>query len=80
MKRIQAACLQQTIHFQLKEGMEHSEAVRSVQEEYSRYKAQLERGGTIYRILKESTLDDGSILVEIKKQYNNSPVGNYLNG
>lgn len=38
MKRIQAACLQQTIHFQLKEGMEHSEAVRSVQEECSRIK------------------------------------------
>ena len=57
MKRIKAACLQQTIHFQLKEGLERDEAVRAVQEEYQRYKAQLDRNRTTYRILSESLTD-----------------------
>ena len=79
MKRIKAACLQQTIHFQLKEGLERDEAVRGVQEEYQRYKAQLDRNRTTYRILSESPQSDGSLIIEIKKQYNTRPVGDYLN-
>lgn len=34
--------------------------------------------GTKYRILSEKTNEDGSIVMEIKKQYNTSPVGEYL--
>ena len=34
---------------------------------------------TEYRILSEKTNEDGSIVIEIKKQYNTSPVGDYLN-
>ena len=79
MKRIKAACICQTLHFQLKEDMGHEYAVKMVKEEVSRYKASLERSRTKYRILKEETLNDGSILIEIKKQYNMSPVGDYLN-
>ena len=37
MKRIKAACICQTLHFQLKEDLEHSIAVRLVREEVEHY-------------------------------------------
>ena len=79
MKRIKAACVCQTLHFQLKEGVEHNFAVESVRHEVAYYKRQLERNGTQYKILEENTLPDGSILLKIIKQYNQSPVSDYLN-
>ena len=36
-------------------------------------------GSIKHRILSEKTNEDGSIVIEIKKQYNSSPVGEYLN-
>ena len=48
-------------------------------QEYDKYKAQLDKSGTKYKILSEKTNEDGSIVVEIKKQYNTSPVGENLN-
>jgi hypothetical protein len=33
---------------------------------------------TQYKILSEEELEDGSIMVEVIKQYNTSPVGDYL--
>ena len=48
---------------------------KSLVQEYEKYKAQ---GGTKYKILSEKTNEDGSIVMEIKKQYNTSPVGEYL--
>lgn len=78
MKRVKAACITQTLHFQLKEDLGHDYAIQLVKEEVERYKRQLDRSGTKYRILSETTQADGSILIEIKKQYNTSPVGNYL--
>lgn len=78
MKRIKAACIVQTLHFMLKEGEAHEYAVRAVKDDVKRYKEQLERKKTKYRILSEETLDDGSVVIEIKKQYSTSPVGNYL--
>ena len=53
MKRIKAACICQTLQFQLKEDMGHEYAVKMVKEEVSRYKASLERSHTKYKILKE---------------------------
>ena len=41
MKRIKAACVCQTLHFQLKEGVEHNFAVESVRQEVAYYKKQL---------------------------------------
>lgn len=78
MKRVKAACIIQTLHFMLKEDVAHDYAIQLVQEEVSRYKKQLEKTGTIYQILSEETQADGSIMMEIKKQYNSSPVGNYI--
>ena len=38
MKRIKAACLEQTVHFQLKDDLGHAAAARAVKEEYEHYK------------------------------------------
>ena len=78
MKRVQAACLNQTIHFQLKEDIGHDDAINNIKEEYANYKAVLERSHTKYKITEEKVQDDGSIIIKIKKQYNSYDVGNYL--
>ena len=79
MKRIQSACLSQTIHFQLKDDLEHSQAVEQVRAEYAHYKQLLERNRTQYKIVEQATQPDGSIILKVIKQYNSSPVGDYLN-
>lgn len=80
MKRVKAACICQTLHFMLKEDVAHDYAVKLVREEVVHYKKTLERNNTKYRILEETEQEDGSILVKVIKQYNTSPVGNYLDG
>ena len=59
MKRIKAACLEQTIHFMLKEDLPHDEAVQFVKAEYEHYLAQLERNRTQYRILEKTEQPEG---------------------
>lgn len=78
MKRVKSACICQTLHFMLKEDAEHDYAVKLVQEEVEKYKNHLERNHTQYKIVEESVEADGSIMIKIIKQYNSSPVGNYL--
>lgn len=78
MKRIKAACIKQTLHFLLKEDINHDLAVKLVREEVDKYKMQLDRNRTQYKILAESVEPDGSVMVEILKQYNTSPVETYL--
>lgn len=78
MKRVKAACITQTLHFLLKEDIEKNYAKKMVEEEVKKYKDGLERTGTKYKILSEKTQEDGSVIIEIKKQYNTSPTGNYL--
>ena len=78
MKRIKAACIVQTLHFMLKEDLGREYAKKMVQEEIKRYKAGLDKSRTQYKILSETEQEDGSIVMEIKKQYNTSPVGEYL--
>lgn len=79
MKRVKAACICQTLHFLLKEDISHQQAVELVKEEVAHYKKGLERNHTQYKIIEESNLPDGSMIVKVIKQYNNSPVGDYLN-
>ena len=38
----------------------------------------LEKSKTEYKILEENEQPDGSVIIKIKKQYNNAPVGSYL--
>lgn len=78
MKRIKAACICQTLHFMLKEEVEHSDAVKQVQDEVVKYKEQLQRNNTKHKLIEETEQPDGSILLKIIKQYNSSPVGEYL--
>ena len=79
MKRIKYACIEQTLHFQLKEDINHDEAARMVSEEVMQFKTQLERRLIKYKIVEEKTLNDGSILIKLKRQYNNYDCGDYLN-
>lgn len=53
MKRVKSACICQTLHFMLKEDVEHDYAVRLVKEEVAHYKANLDRNRTAYRIVEE---------------------------
>ena len=78
MKRVKAACICQTLHFQMKEDLEHSIAARMVYEEVEHYKQALERNRTRYKIVDEAEQEDGSVIIRIIKQYNQSPVGDYL--
>ncbi|WP_028515962.1 hypothetical protein [Ruminococcus flavefaciens] len=78
MKRIKEACICQTLHFMLKEDAPRDYAARLVKEEIEKYKESLEKTGTKYRIIEETPQSDGSVIIKIKKQYNASPVGSYL--
>ena len=78
MKRIKAACICQTLHFMLKEDLEHNWAVSMVKQEVERYKKGLERNRTLYKILEETEQPDGSVIIKVIKQYNTSPAGDYL--
>ena len=78
MKRVKAACLLQTLHFQPKEDLDHALAVKAVQDEVAHYKAQLERNRAAYKVDEEIIQPDGSILIRIRKQYNAVNTGDYL--
>ena len=78
MKRIRAACLEQTIHFLLKDGVTSEFGKQQVRKEFEAYKAQLERNRTPYKIVEEAEQPDGSLMIKIKRQNNSQPVGDYL--
>lgn len=78
MKRVKAACICQTLHFMLKEDVGHDYAVKLVQQDIEHYKATLDRNRTQFKIVEEVEQPDGSMIIKVIKQYNNSPVGNYL--
>lgn len=79
MKRVKAACIYQTLHFMLKEDVAHDWAVKQVEQDVENYKKTLERNRTQYKIVEQTTQPDGSIMLKVIKQYNSSPVGDYLN-
>ena len=78
MKRVKAACICQTLHFMLKDDLGHDYAVKLVKEEVEKYKASLNKNRTKYKLVSEETQPDGSVMIKIIKQYNTSPVGDYL--
>lgn len=79
MKRVKAACICQTLHFMLKEDLGHDYAVKLVQDEVEHYKKDLERNHIQHQIVDQTTQPDGSIMLKVIKQYNSSPIGEYLN-
>ena len=78
MKRIQSACLEQTIRFVIKDDIPREEARQMVQAEYRHYLEQMDRNRTGYKVLEELPQADGSLIVRLKRQYNNYDVGDYL--
>ncbi len=78
MKRIKSACIYQTLHFMLKDYTPHDYAVKLLKQEVEAYKKSLERNNTKHKIVEEIEQKDGSIILKVIKQYNQSPVGDYL--
>lgn len=81
MKRIQSACIMQTIRFSQKDdaGYSVSQMLEINRSDLEKYKMQLERTKTRYIIDKENEQSDGSILICIRKEYNGrTDVGEYF--
>ena len=78
MKRVKAACICQTLHFMLKDDSGEY-AKKLVKEDVAHYKQTLARNRTQYRIVEEAEQPDGSVIIKVIKQYNSSPIGDYLN-
>ncbi len=72
MKRVKAACILQTLIFSQKpeNGYSREVAMQINRKEIGNYKATLERTKSRYQIVEEAEQEDGSIIVRIRKQYN----------
>ncbi len=72
MKRVKAACILQTLVFSQKPEMGYSResALKINQDEFLHYKTRLNRTGIRYQIVDSAEQEDGSVLVHVKKQYN----------
>lgn len=72
MKRVRSACILQTLVFQQKDEMCFSLEQKKVlnREEVEKYKALLDKNKTRYQIDEETEMSDGSILIRVRKQYN----------
>lgn len=78
MKRVKAACICQILHFMLKDGLEPEVAVPMVQREVAAYKQDLKDKKVKHRIVREEVQPDGSVVMEIIKQYSTNDTGKYL--
>ena len=56
MKRIKAACITQTLLFQIMMEKRQSMQKKAIVQECEKYKAQLEKSGTKYKILSENMI------------------------
>ena len=72
MKRVKAACIQQTLVFLQKEdcGLSKTAILEANRRELARYKQTLEHTRTRYQIISQQEQEDGSIIVHVRKQYN----------
>lgn len=72
MKRVKAACILQTLLFAQKEdcGLSRNSILETNRREFEHYKQTLERTHTRYRIVSCDEQEDGSLLVRVRKQYN----------
>ena len=62
----------------LRDGISNDVNKRLVAAEVESYKKSLDRNRIQYKIVDETVQPDGSIMVKVIKQYNTSPVGDYL--
>ena len=82
MKRVQAACILQTLVFQQKDGSYFSQEKKIAlnKEEVEKYKASLKKNKVRFQITDETQQPDGSILLRVRKQYNDkTDVAEYFN-
>ncbi len=72
MKRVKAACIFQTLVFSQKPdaGYTKEQELEVNRHEIERYKATLKRTGTRFQITDETEQEDGSIVIHVRKQYN----------
>lgn len=72
MKRVKAACILQTLIFAQKPEMGYTKErmLQINKEEVEHYKATLDRAKTRYQIIDTVAQDDGSLVVHVRKQYN----------
>ena len=82
MKRVKAACILQTLVFMQKEdcGFSREQILSMNRQEVTRYKSSLDRTHTRYQIVSEEEQENGSIIVRVRKQYNDkADVSEYFN-
>lgn len=72
MKRVKAACILQTLVFQQKEdcGFSREQILKANRQEIIRYQQTLEHTRTRYQIVSEEEQENGSIVLRVRKQYN----------
>ena len=72
MKRVKAACVLQTLIFAQKDdcGLTREQQYKVNCEEVERYKAAMDRAHTRYQITEQTEQPDGSVLVRVRKKYN----------
>ena len=72
MKRVKSACILQTLVFAQKEdcGLSRNSILESNRREFEHYKQTLERSRTRYQIVSCDEQKDGSLIVRVRKQYN----------
>lgn len=81
MKRVQSACLFQTLVFAQKEdcGLSKTEQLKLNRSEAERYRAGLDAAKTRYQIDETCERPDGSVLLRVRKQYNDrTDIGEYF--
>ena len=80
MKRVQAACMMQTLHFSLKDDgypVTREQAMKAVQSENEQYRRQMDQRRVRYQIVEELPQEDGSLIVKVKKQVQGYPTTGY---
>lgn len=72
MKRVKAACILQTLVFQQKEDnyLSKNAVLEANRHEVERYTQAMDRAHTRYQIVSRDEQEDGSIVVRVRKQYN----------
>ena len=82
MKRVKAACILQTLVFSQKDdcGLTREQQLKINRSEVNHYKATMDRNRTRYQIVEKTEQADGSVLVRVRKQYNDTvDVSEYFN-
>ena len=72
MKRVKAACILQTLVFLQKDDgyLSKNSVLEANRREVERYTQQMDRNRVRYQIVSQKEQEDGSIIVRVRKQYN----------